>query len=408
MPTFAEMIFAQAADQTDPSKTTYADNFVKGAQLAIENEKLQQSRMQLQQKQRELQNAKVDKLYEFLGNARHYTNSSDRNNYLKSAIGYRNILGLSPDEIPDSGILSLGSDENMGRAYTLHSMVEREEISAAEALDLATNPMKRDKFAQIIPTPAELMNKSPDLTLAQKEVLDRENAKQVAAISAQAAADRQSVDIGSKGTIAADQSFGKEYTDYKATGGFAEAEKNLQKLRESSNWLKTGKAEAGSYLAAIPWGIGEKLTDLTDEQLASVRDNVRGAIQGTLKQVLGGQYTEREGEAIFNRAFNPVLSSKENARRIDAEIVALTKRARAREAAMQYFEATGTLRGFGQANPTKASNAKGKSENATPTKATKQVQLSNGKYYALDELRKLLPKLKNKALVDEIKAKLQE
>jgi hypothetical protein len=144
------------------------------------------------------------------------------------------------------------------------------------------------------------------------------------------------------GRKAADTAFGKEYADYEAGGGSAAVDKNINLLNEAIEDMRSGKVKTGGISGLL----GESVQDITSPDVASVRDKIRSAVQGTLKQVLGGQYTEREGQAIFNRAFNPRLSNKENIRRAVAELEALKEMAGSKNQATKYFQQHGTLTGF--------------------------------------------------------------
>lgn len=141
---------------------------------------------------------------------------------------------------------------------------------------------------------------------------------------------------------AVDTTFGKEYADYTAMGGRAGVEKNLGLLEEAAGDLDAPGDISGGMSGLLP-EVGQ---DYVNPKLAATRDKIRSAIQSTLKQVLGGQYTEREGQAIFSRAFNPRLSDEENARRVRAELSALQSMAGDKEGASRYYEQNGTLRGF--------------------------------------------------------------
>jgi hypothetical protein len=150
----------------------------------------------------------------------------------------------------------------------------------------------------------------------------------------------------SPGEKKADEEFGKDASEYYYGGGRATVEKNFQRLGDAIGKMEGNKNLTGGFTTALPWLGDDKAQDFINPDLAAVRDEVRGAVQGSLKQILGGQYTEREGEAIFSRAFNPRLSTEENIRRASTELEALKRMAGNKDAAMAYFKAKGTLQGF--------------------------------------------------------------
>lgn len=164
-----------------------------------------------------------------------------------------------------------------------------------------------------------------------------------------------------------DKAFGKEYADYYAGGGRATIDKNLQALEGAAGKLKSGEVSTGGFVGILP----DFAADIVAPQRAAVRDDIQSAIQGTLKQVLGAQFTEKEGDRIFSRAFNPRLSNEENAKRAQREIDALKAMARDKEAAAQYFERNGTLVGF---VPSRASLYKKESTGGGPLSAAEQAE----------------------------------
>ncbi|HTL13065.1 MAG TPA: hypothetical protein VL588_11280 [Bdellovibrionota bacterium] len=150
----------------------------------------------------------------------------------------------------------------------------------------------------------------------------------------------------SPGQKAADEAFGKDMADYSYGGGQATVEKNLGKLSGGIDTLKSNPDLTGHLSMKIPLLGSDAAQDVLNPQMAQVRDDIRGAIQGTLRQVLGPQFTEKEGTAIFNRAFNPRLTADENARRATQEMSALQNMAADKERAQAYFRQNGTLQGF--------------------------------------------------------------
>lgn len=148
------------------------------------------------------------------------------------------------------------------------------------------------------------------------------------------------------GQKAADESFAKDAADYYYGGGKASVEKNIALLNSAIDELRTNPDLTGGISTRLPVLGSDTAQDTINPKMAAVRDQIRGAIQGTLKQVLGGQYTEREGQAIFNRAFNPRLSTQENVARATAELEALKRMAQEKDASMESFLAAGTLKGY--------------------------------------------------------------
>ena len=46
-------------------------------------------------------------------------------------------------------------------------------------------------------------------------------------------------------------------------------------------------------------------------------DTLRGVVMQSLKETLGGQFTEREGQKLIEAAYNPLLSEEINYKRVE-------------------------------------------------------------------------------------------
>jgi hypothetical protein len=153
------------------------------------------------------------------------------------------------------------------------------------------------------------------------------------------------------GQEAADKAFGKEYSDYQAGGGRAGLERNIGLLGGAVEKLKTGQAKTGGWTTKIPGLSSDVVQESINPEMIAARDAIRGAIQSTLRQTLGAAFTEKEGQAIFERAFNPRLSPEENVKRAQSVIQELQAQVDAKDKSVRQFEQAGTLRGMGLIQP---------------------------------------------------------
>lgn len=138
-----------------------------------------------------------------------------------------------------------------------------------------------------------------------------------------------------------DRTFSKDYEQYIAMGGKNALMQKLEILKNARD--KLAKINPPPRAAGA---FGESGIDLFAPEYAEIMADVRGAIQETLKQTLGTAFTEGEGERTLARSFNPRQTKEANLRNIDREIQNLVGRAKAKQAAVDYFEKNGTLRGF--------------------------------------------------------------
>lgn len=144
------------------------------------------------------------------------------------------------------------------------------------------------------------------------------------------------------GQEAADKEFGKEYATYKAGGGYADMQKQISQLRAVSDALGKSDDLTGPMLGSMP----EWMRSITNPKSADAQQLVEEVVQRNLRQILGAQFTEKEGERLIARAYNPRLDEQTNKKRVDRLIRQMEEAAAAKESAMQYFEQNGSLRGW--------------------------------------------------------------
>ncbi len=139
-----------------------------------------------------------------------------------------------------------------------------------------------------------------------------------------------------------DETAGKDYSDYFAAGGYAGVDKNLKGLEHAKGLLAKPENATGTWKGLLP----KPVRDFVQPGLSTAEDDVKGAVQASLRQTLGAQFTEKEGQAIFERAFNPRLSAEENIRRIDSVANEIRSQAKAKQDAGEALQKRGTLKGY--------------------------------------------------------------
>lgn len=148
-----------------------------------------------------------------------------------------------------------------------------------------------------------------------------------------------------EGQKAVDSEFAKDYVAYTAAGGFADVRKQLNQLRGVTTALKSGRNITGPVIGRVSQVAGA-WPILGNEETVAMQEAVSEVVQRSLRQVLGAQFTEKEGERLIARAYNPTLSEVENRKRVARLRIQLTQAAQAKDSAVRYFEKNGTLRGW--------------------------------------------------------------
>ena len=151
------------------------------------------------------------------------------------------------------------------------------------------------------------------------------------------------VNLGlTKGQEAVDKDYAKEYVDFKASGGYADIDKQIDQLAEVQDKLSSGAELTGPVTGNVP----DLILNAINPEARAARDAVEEVVQRNLRLVLGAQFTEKEGERLIARAYNPKLDEKENLKRVTRLIDQIQQAATAKRAAAAYFEKNGTLKGF--------------------------------------------------------------
>jgi hypothetical protein len=151
-----------------------------------------------------------------------------------------------------------------------------------------------------------------------------------------------------KGRTAADKAFGAEFVDWRYKGGAADVAKNLDQLDMVIDELKSGKNLTGSLLGLLP----QKIKAMTNPDAVNAQELIEEVVQRNLRLILGAQFTQKEGERLIARAYNPQLSEELNAVRVGRLFSQVRRAAEAKEAASKYFEENGSLTGFKGKIPT--------------------------------------------------------
>jgi len=144
----------------------------------------------------------------------------------------------------------------------------------------------------------------------------------------------------SDGQKSLDKNFSKEYQKFVIEGGFADVQKGLSQLDEAVDILSGDENVTGSYIGRLPF------QDIFNKSGVKANEMVSEVVQRNLRLILGAQFTEKEGEKLISRAFNPNLSEQENIKRIKRLAESMKKALKQKQDAAVYFEDNGTLKGY--------------------------------------------------------------
>lgn len=152
-----------------------------------------------------------------------------------------------------------------------------------------------------------------------------------------------------KAQLKSDDAFGTWYTnEWLLKGGGSTEQTYLENLKGVRDVLVDAE-KSGESISGISEGILTKYPAANayfNEEGAIAQDRIASVAQLSLKAILGGQFSEREGELLIQRAYNPLLSEAENIERLTQLINRIEKAENYKAAAAKYYEDKGTIAGF--------------------------------------------------------------
>ena len=152
-----------------------------------------------------------------------------------------------------------------------------------------------------------------------------------------------------KGEVSADEKFGTFYVNYIEKGRGAKNIANAERL-EDAEFIMKYAAQNGIGISGVPAGIianRPTLSAFFNPEGVMSQERVASVIQQSLKEILGGQFTEKEGIALIQRGYNPSLSPEENLERLLDLKAQVDQIIESEQTAVDYYENNNkSLRGF--------------------------------------------------------------
>lgn len=142
-----------------------------------------------------------------------------------------------------------------------------------------------------------------------------------------------------------DKKIGAEYADWVVGGKGAQAASRISKINDVVSQLESKKdlsgAVVGFTLENLP-----TVSSVLFPEAQDVKDIVESVVQTDLRAILGGQFAQKEGEALIKRAYNPRLEEWQNANRLKLLSRQMQMVADEKNRAMSYFGEKGTIKGY--------------------------------------------------------------
>jgi hypothetical protein len=141
-----------------------------------------------------------------------------------------------------------------------------------------------------------------------------------------------------------DEEYAKEYSDWSANGGYSSVQENVSRLQGIVKQLR--ETPDGTVTGGWKHFAPETALAAVDPNALASEQGAHSIIQGSIRQILGPQFTQKEGEGVMARLYDRRLSQKENADRLERFTEQLITQGKSKDDAAQYFEKNGSLTGW--------------------------------------------------------------
>jgi hypothetical protein len=161
-----------------------------------------------------------------------------------------------------------------------------------------------------------------------------------------------------------DTEFAKDYNEW-TSGGSQAANAEIKKLQGVASRLKSGEVTTGGLTGMF----GDRLTS---NNLLSARSDIQSSIVTSLKNILGGSFTEKEGDRIIKNTWNEADTTENNLNRLNRLIGDLRAQSEAKNMKAKYFQESGTLSSF---SPSIDNYSENKAQQQMPTNVFKTTDI---------------------------------
>lgn len=171
----------------------------------------------------------------------------------------------------------------------------------------------------------------------------------------QAGAAKQTVTVGgaaeqTAGQKKVDEKYAQDYLDW-TQGGGADMTGQLAQIGTVLGQLEGGKQLTGPMIGMLG-SYSPLALSILNPDAANAKEQVEEVVQRNLRVILGAQFTEKEGERLISRAYNPALPPEKNAARLRKLFTQMESAANQRQAMARYYEQKGTMTGYEGETPT--------------------------------------------------------
>jgi len=146
-----------------------------------------------------------------------------------------------------------------------------------------------------------------------------------------------------------DKAYGKEYVEW-VQGKASDAQRGAATIANAIKRLESGEENlTGPIIGNAP----DQYLATFNKAALDVKQNVEEVVQRNLREILGAQFTQAEGERLISRAYDPKLPAEVNASRLRSLLTQMESAIQSKNDQAAYYQKFGTLKGYEQEIPTK-------------------------------------------------------
>ena len=142
-----------------------------------------------------------------------------------------------------------------------------------------------------------------------------------------------------------DKEFAKDAVKW-SSGGAADASKNINQIRDVITDINLATSQGRTTSGPLVGVQNDLVQSFLNPEATDIRNRVQEVVQRNLREILGAQFTQAEGLALIERAYNQRLSPEMNLKRLNALLEQMATSATAKQQMYEHFMSEGTLFGY--------------------------------------------------------------
>lgn len=314
MPTLSEMLIASGLESSQKAPDI-SGAITQGAQLAQTIEGMKQGRAQLELQKQNLQMQKANSVVDTMKIAASSKDKRLKDFLLKKVLPAKvNALGMGEFFTPETLEMVQSSEDAQKKVLGLQLYLD-EEVRAGRMRGDEAYAYAQQKLND----PEELaMLDTDQLFDAQKFKHSEEGKSTRKIMEVQAAMGKQVQAQQAAPVVAEATEKAKGRVKYLAEEKAA-GEAGIDSLLDVADKLdnpSTSKVNTGKLTQAIPGLRSDAVQSLLSPETVAAKTQAQSALNALLRQTLGAQFTQQEGERVLNQIWDDKQPNKENSRRV--------------------------------------------------------------------------------------------